>query len=75
MGKRWADALKFLGIGWYIAACIILGTLGGRWLGQRLDGSSSEAIFTVLGVLLGVALAFVGVYRMVKSMMSDNSEK
>jgi hypothetical protein len=52
-----------------------LGTLGGRWLGHRLDGSSSEAIFTVLGVLLGVALAFAGVYRMVKSMMSDNSEK
>ena len=75
MGKRWADALKFLGIGWYIAVCIILGTLGGRWLGQRLDGGSSEAIFTVLGVLFGVALAFVGVYRMVKSMMSDNSEK
>ena len=74
MGKRWADALKFLGIGWYIAVCIILGTLGGRWLGQRLDGSSSEAIFTVLGVLLGVGLAFVGVYRMVKSMMSDDSE-
>ena len=75
MGKRWADALKFLGIGWYIAVCIILCTLGGRWLGQRLDGSSSEAIFTVLGVLLGVALAFLGVYRMVKSMMSDNSDK
>jgi ATP synthase protein I len=75
MGKRWADALKFLGIGWYIAVCILLGTLGGRWLGQRLDSSSTEAIFTVLGVLLGVAVAFLGVYRMVKSMMSDDSQK
>ena len=74
MGKRWADALKFLGIGWYIAVCILLGTLGGRWLGHRLDGSSTEAIFTVVGVVLGVVAAFLGVYRMVKSIMSDDSD-
>jgi ATP synthase protein I len=71
MGRRWVDALKFVGIGWYIAVCIVLGTLGGRWLGQKLDGGSTEAILTVLGVLLGVAVAFIGVYQMVRSMMSE----
>lgn len=75
MGKRWADALRFVGIGWYVAACILLGTLGGRWLGQKLDGSTSEAVFTILGVCLGLAVAFVGVYRMLRPIMSEKQDK
>ena len=75
MGKRWADVIRFVGIGWYIAICILLGFLGGRWLGQKLDGNSTEIIFTLLGVGLGLIVAFYGVYRMVKTIAANNQDK
>jgi uncharacterized protein YneF (UPF0154 family) len=75
MGKSWAGVIRFIGIGWYIAACILLGALGGRWIGQKLDGRSSEVIFTILGLIGGLIVAFFGVYRMVKSALTNNNDK
>ena len=75
MDKRWAGILRFLGIGWYIIACILLGTLGGRWVGQKIGGNSSEVIFTILGLILGLIVAFLGVYRMVKSTLTNDKDK
>ncbi len=75
MGKRWAGAIRLIGIGWYIAACILLGTLGGRWVGQKVGGNSSEVIFTILGLILGLTVAFLGVYRMVKSTLTNDKDK
>jgi len=75
MGKRWAGVIRLIGIGWYIAACIILGTLGGHWIGQKLGGDSNEIILTVVGLILGLIVAFVGVYRMVKSALTNNNDK
>lgn len=77
MGRRRAEVVRFVGIGWYIAVCILLGVLGGRWLGQKLDGSSSEAIFIILGLCLGLVVAFLGVYRMLRLIMSEkqNNDK
>ena len=72
MGRSWAGVFRFVGIGWYIAFCILLGTLGGRWLGQKLDVSGSEAIFTIIGLLLGLVVAFFGTYRMFKAMTSNS---
>ncbi len=74
MGKRWAEVLRLVGIGWYIAACILLGTLGGRWLGQKLDGESYKTLFTFLGLFLGLIVAFLGVYRMLQLIMRDNKD-
>ena len=75
MDKRWAGILRFLGIGWYIIACILLGTLGGRWVGQKIGGNSSEVIFTILGLILGLIAAVFGVYRMFRAIESDNQDK
>ena len=75
MGKRWAGVFRFVGIGWYIAVCILLGALGGRWIGQQLDFSSSDVIFTLLGLFLGLIVAFLGVYRMVKAIVSNKENK
>jgi ATP synthase protein I len=75
MGKRWGDVLRFVGIGWYIAICILLGVLGGRWLGQKLDGNSSEALFTLGGLALGLIVAFAGVYRMFRAITGNNQDK
>jgi len=75
MGKRWAGVIRFVGIGWYISACILLGAFGGRWIGQKLDGRGSEIIFTILGLIVGLILAFLGVYRMFRTIDNDNQDK
>ncbi len=67
MGNRWAGALRFIGIGWYIAACIVFGVLGGRWVGQQFDFNGSLALFIVLGVIIGIGTASIGVYRLIST--------
>jgi hypothetical protein len=39
-----------LGIGTYVAVCIVLGTLGGRWLDGQFDTGN---LLTVVGLFLG----------------------
>lgn len=72
MGRRWAAVFRLVGIGWYIGICVAGGAFGGRWLGQRLDGSGTEAILTIVGLLLGLIVAFYGTYRMVREATSDD---
>jgi F0F1-type ATP synthase assembly protein I len=55
--------LKFTGLGWYIAACIVLGTVSGVAL-DKLSGLSP--LFMVLGVMVGSIAAFWGLIKMVK---------
>jgi ATP synthase protein I len=74
MGKRWEEVLRLVGIGWYIAVCILLGTLGGRWLGQKLDGKSYEVLFTLLGLFLGLIVAFLGVYHILRLVAQNNHD-
>ena len=55
-------ALRLTGLGWYVAACIVLGIVGGVWL----DGLTGlRIVFTLVGTVLGSIIAFYGVYRMV----------
>lgn len=55
-------ALRLTGLGWYVAACIVLGIVGGVWLG-KLTGQ--VAMLVLVGTVLGSVVAFYGVYRMV----------
>ena len=55
-------ALRLTGLGWYVAICIVLGIIGGVWLG-KLTGQ--VALLVLLGTVLGSVVAFYGVYRMV----------
>ena len=59
--RRWEGALRLIGVGWYIAFCIIAGLLGGIWLDGRV---STAPLFTLGGLLGGLVMAFIGVYRM-----------
>ncbi len=68
--KRWVDLARFVGIGWYIATCIILGVGVGIWLDRQVD---SWFAFTFLGLGLGLVLAFYGLYRMLQPFL--NREK
>ena len=54
-------ALRLTGLGWFIALCIILGIVGGLWLGNL---TGQRALLVLLGAALGSGIAFYGVYRM-----------
>jgi ATP synthase protein I len=70
--KRWQAPLQLVGIGWFIAICIIIGIWGGVWL----DGKTGTSpLFTVVGIILGVAVAFYGVYRMIMPNISKKQGK
>ncbi|MDO8750481.1 MAG: AtpZ/AtpI family protein [Dehalococcoidia bacterium] len=62
-------ALRLMGLGWYIAASIILGIVGGWWLDRWLG---TLPLFTILGVIAGSGVAFYGVYRMILPLIGNN---
>ena len=59
---RFQAALRLIGLGWFVGICIVLGILGGRWLDERLH---TRGILIVVGLIVGLAVAFYGVYRMI----------
>ncbi|MFA5629152.1 MAG: AtpZ/AtpI family protein [Dehalococcoidales bacterium] len=66
--NKWRSAVQFIGAGWYIVLAIAGCTLGGLWLDNRFD---TKPIFILIGLFLGLILAFYGVYRMVLVLMKD----
>ena len=64
----WALALRLVGVGWFLAASVIIGIVAGlfldKWLGTKI-------VFTLLGVIVGTTVAFYGLYQMVKPLMDD----
>ena len=58
----WATALKLTGLGWYVAACIVIGVAGGVFLDKTLG---TLPLLTIGGTVLGSVAAFWGVYKMV----------
>ena len=71
MDKRLA-ALGMVGVGFFIAGSIILGVVGGRWLDGRLN---SAPLFLIIGLVLGMVVAFYGVYTMIRPLMDDKQDK
>ena len=71
MDKRIA-ALGLLGVGFFIAGSIILGVVGGRWLDIRFD---SDPLWLIVGLLLGVTVAFYGVYTMLRPFLKNKQNK
>ena len=64
-----ATVLQLVGIGWYVALSIVGGVVGGLWLDKRLG---TVPILTLLGLLLGVVVAFYGMYRMVLPLLGNS---
>lgn len=67
-----AVVLRLIGIGWYVAICIGGGALGG-W---RLDGwlGLEVPVFTLSGLGLGIALAAIGMFRMLRAVLTSDSD-
>jgi ATP synthase protein I len=68
---KWGPVAKFLGVGFYIAFCIIFGILGGLWLDKLFH---TEPIFLLLGLVIGLTAAFWGLYRMLVPYMNENKK-
>ena len=62
--------LRLVGIGWYVAICIGGGTALGLWIDGKLD---LNPVFTLLGLGLGIALAIIGMFRMLMAVLLDSS--
>lgn len=60
-------AMRLLSIGWYFALCIVGGIVGGLLL-DNLVGT--KPLFTLLGLFLGLALAFWGGYKLLMQVIS-----
>lgn len=65
--EPWTIVLRLTGIGWYVATCIVMGVVGGRGL-DNLTGTNP--LFILLGIVLGVVVAFWGSYKMVQPILN-----
>jgi hypothetical protein len=50
-------AMRLIGIGWFIAICIILGVVGGMQLDKAVD---TGKLFTVIGIFVGLFFGLWG---------------
>jgi ATP synthase protein I len=70
--RRWEAALRFIGVGWFIGISILLGVLGGLWLDNKFG---TKPILVIVGLILGLVVAFYGVYRMLLPLMRNKRDK
>ena len=69
---RWEAALRFIGVGWFIGISILLGVGGGFWLDKKFG---TGPILVIVGLILGLVVAFYGVYRMLLPLMRSKRDK
>ena len=70
--SRWIAALRLTGVGFFIGVCIVLGILAGLWIDAKLG---TEPVFILVGLVIGVAVAVYGVYRMLLPLIGSKSGK
>lgn len=59
--SRWVGALRLVGVGFFIGGSILGGVVAGLWLDSRFG---TEPILVLVGLFLGIIVAFYGVYEM-----------
>jgi hypothetical protein len=60
-------SVRLLSIGFFIATCLVVGTLGGRELDKLLD---TGKLLTVLGLMAGLVIALVGGYQQLMEVLA-----
>ena len=60
------------GIGFFVGGSIVLGVVAGRWLDSKLNSGS---IWTIVGLILGIVVAFYGVYIMLRPFIESKGNK
>jgi F0F1-type ATP synthase assembly protein I len=61
-------SVRLIGIGWYVAFCIIFGVVGGVLLDSWLD---TRPYLTLLGLAFGLISAFWGGYRQLSNVLAQ----
>jgi ATP synthase protein I len=69
--NKWGPAVRFIGVGFYIVACIFGGVLGGYWLDKTFN---TKPILLLVGLILGLVAAFWGVYQMLVPIMKESNK-
>ena len=64
-------ALRVLGVGFFVGGSIVLGVLFGIWLDTKFD----THLLWIAGLILGIVIAFWGVYQMLLPLMSNKRDK
>lgn len=70
--RQWPPAMQLMGIGWYVATCIVLGVVGGVLLDDELGTGFA---LTLVGLALGLASAGWGGYRMLQDMFAAQAKQ
>ena len=65
-------ALRLIGVGFFIGGSITLGVFGGLWLDSKLN---TEPILVIVGLILGIVVAFYGVYQMLLPLIGNKRDK
>ncbi|HEU0075246.1 MAG TPA: AtpZ/AtpI family protein [Dehalococcoidia bacterium] len=59
-------AMRLIGMGWYVAICIILGVVGGIQLDKVTD---TGKLFTVVGLFVGLFFGLLGGWLQLKEVL------
>ncbi len=70
MSRRVA-ALRLVGVGFFIGSSIVLGVFAGLWIDSKLD----TRLFWLIGLILGLIIAFYGVYQMLLPFTHNTQDK
>jgi len=70
--RRRVAVLRLAGVGWYIGICIVLGVVGGLWLDNKFN---TRPILVIVGLILGIVVAFYGVYTMLRPFIRNKQNK
>lgn len=69
---KWPPAVQLLGVGWYVAVCIVAGVLAGLWLD---DTVGTGPALTLVGLALGLAASGWGGYRMLQQVLDAQARR
>jgi F0F1-type ATP synthase assembly protein I len=69
---RWIAALRLTGVGFFIGGSITLGVFAGLWLDDKFN---TEPILVIVGLILGIIVAFYGVYQMLLPLIRSRRDK
>ena len=70
--SKWVAALRLVGVGFFIGGAIVLGVVAGLWLDSKLNTSPA---LVIVGLVLGVVVAFYGVYQMLLPLIGNKRDK
>ena len=59
---------RLIGVGFYVALCIVIGAIGGRELDKALD---TGVLFTLVGLGLGIVLGLWGLIVQLNEVLAE----